>query len=290
VIRRVEYPTREAWLADRRNFIGASEVASIIGAPGAYSSRWEIWARKCGKLPEKPESESMRWGSRLERSIALGVAEDHGGTVTPTDSRYCVGPEDKPHHRATPDAIWEVSGEELLLEIKNVDRMLGEHWDAGPPPHVVVQLQWQMYCAGFDRAAVAALVGGNRLHVYHVERDDELIDELVRAVDAFWCTVENRLEPMAEARDVELLPLRWQAFGGVVHELTLFDARRLVGAAAAVKDAQTAYNQAKAETMQAMGEATEGMIDGQAVVTWRENKAGSRVFRLTRNAADIVRG
>jgi len=84
--------------------------------------------------------------------------------------------------------------------------------------------------------------------------------------------------------------MRWQAFGGVVHELTLLDARRLVGAAAAVKDAQTAYNQAKAETMQAMGEATEGMIDGQAVVTWRENKAGSRVFRLTRNAADIVRG
>ncbi|MEO0631786.1 MAG: YqaJ viral recombinase family protein, partial [Planctomycetota bacterium] len=148
-IRIYNYANREEWLADRKNFIGASEVASVIGAPGAYSSRWELWARKSGRLPDKPETESMRWGSILEAAIGQGVQAEHGGYVISSPDVYdAYGPEDKPHQRATPDCTWRRGEVVWLLEVKNVDRMLAEHWDDAPPPHVVVQLQWQMYCCG----------------------------------------------------------------------------------------------------------------------------------------------
>lgn len=287
-VRTYRYPGREEWLADRANFVGASEVASCIGAPGAYSSAWETWARKTGHLPGVEESESMRWGARLERSIAFGVQGDHGGVVEYPDGYVAYGPEDAPHRRATPDAIWHRDGLAWLLEIKNVDRMLAEHWEAGPPAHVVVQLQYQMACTGLNRAAVAALVGGNRLSVFDVDRDDELIVWLCAAVDRFWESVEKREEPTAGARDVDLLPLRWKERRGDEAEVSAGVVASLLDAQEREKAAKHDKDGLRALLMQELGEATEGQVGGETVVTWRENKAGSRVFRIHRDAESVI--
>ena len=289
-VRTYTYADRAAWLADRSEYVGASEVAACIGAPGAYLSRWELWSRKRNLLPPKEETERMRWGQRLEAAIAQGVADEHGGTVDVWENQVAYGPAAKPYQRATPDGTWvDADGVLALLEIKNVDGALREHWEDGPPPHVVCQVQWQLYCAGYDAGVAAALIGGNRLAVYRLERDDELIAALDEAVDVFWESVENGVEPTVEHRDVELLPLRWQAREAVVADLPIGLALELVESKEAEAAAKKRFNQAKAETMQTLGHATEGRIDGRNVCTWREDKAGRRVFRLASKAAEVVR-
>ena len=45
----------EAWLAHRRNAIGGSDAASIIGL-NQWSSPYTVWADKLGKLPPKEDN------------------------------------------------------------------------------------------------------------------------------------------------------------------------------------------------------------------------------------------
>ncbi len=58
----IRYDTKAEWLADRKNFIGSSEAAAILGW-SKFSSPWAIWAKKTGKVDELPgtETEMSEW-------------------------------------------------------------------------------------------------------------------------------------------------------------------------------------------------------------------------------------
>lgn len=291
MIQTYTYASRQDWLDDRPRFVGASEVASIAQIPGAYASLWETWARKQGLLPPIEETERMRWGLRLERAIAEGFVEDNGGELDMLDMMTAYGPEGRSYCRATPDGFWtSPSGLRHVLEVKNVDRMNAEHWaDDGIPVHLEAQLHWQMLCTGIDRAVIVALIGGNELVWRVVEADEAIQERLLAAVDAFWATVEQNLEPGPEARDVALLPLRWRDSIDRSAPITLDQARELVEAAAAKKASAERYDLARAGIMAEMKDAEAATLDGEPVATWRDGKRG-RTFRLTKNATALVAG
>ena len=277
------YPDRAAWLADRPNFIGASEVASVLNIPGAYGSRWELWMRKLGKLPAVKETEAMEIGQEIEEFIAGRVQRKHGGKVSRCGHR-CVGPLDKPHQRATLDAEWDqgIGGPLLALELKNVGEYMRDDWSGDAPPAAYyVQVQWQLHCSGLQSGAIAALIGGNKLVLHHVERSQKHIDAMVRAVDAFWDQVQHQIEPDVTAKDLPNYQYRWQEKRGEAVEIsrdTLMDYARWDQEA---REASTVVDSAKLGLQQAMAEATEATVNGETVFTWRENKNGSRVFRLS---------
>lgn len=283
------YASREEWLADRKNFIGASEVASILNIPGAYGSRWDLWMKKTGRHPGVKETEGMRWGQRMEPVIAEAVREEYGGEIVrPGDQG--VGPVDKPHQRATLDAYWlPDSGGPVALELKNVGEYMREEWTGDAPPAAYfVQVQWQLYCADMDRGAIAALIGGNRLVLHRIERDQELIDAMVQAVDVFWDQVKRDVEPDITAKDLPTYKYRWQEKRGETVAIpdSLAEAYALKRAEAAAADdakAMAAY-----AIQQAMGEATEGVVDGATAFTWRANRNGVRTFRATKDGEQLM--
>lgn len=285
-----DYPDRAAWLADRKNFIGASEVASVLNIPGAYGSRWELWMRKLGKLPAVEETEQMLWGQRMESVIAEAVQEEHGGKVARCGDR-CVGPLDKPHQRATLDAEWDqgIGGPLLDLELKNVGEYMRDEWlgDA-PPAAYYVQCQWQLHCSGLQRAAIAALIGGNRLVLHYVDRNQGEIDAMAEAVDAFWGQVQRQIEPDPTAKDLPNYQYRWQEKRGGSVEVSR-DALAHYGHRAAAKQITDRHlDESKLELQRRMGEATEATVNGETVFTWRANKNGNRVFRLSSAGKRIV--
>jgi predicted phage-related endonuclease len=62
-------------------------------------------------------------------------------------------------------------------------------------------VQHQLACTGFEWAAVAALVGGNRLEIINVERNEAFIAELEAKVVEFWGMVQRKAPPPVDGKE-----------------------------------------------------------------------------------------
>jgi putative phage-type endonuclease len=65
MIERFRPASREEWLSLRKNTIGASEVAALLGVH-PWLTAYELWARKSGLIPEIKETPAVRRGRHLE--------------------------------------------------------------------------------------------------------------------------------------------------------------------------------------------------------------------------------
>ena len=102
---------REAWLAARRNGIGASEIAALLGI-SPWESPFSLYHRKRNGW-EIEATESMSAGTILEPAIAAWGAD----RIDPNHNQVCVpgklmARNDRPWQMATPDrTIHEVCGD-----------------------------------------------------------------------------------------------------------------------------------------------------------------------------------
>lgn len=193
---------RDKWLAWRRQGIGASDVAGVVGL-SPWSSPWSIWADKAGLMPDDDESEAMTAGRWLEAAIGPWFTHETGLHVAGGQAQ-CVSPRSS-HHRCTVDWFVFDSGQPLSDE---VDRLVatmasggmipskavglseikvtgpGRRWDE-IPAYYQTQGQWQMHVTGLDKVWFAVLMG-RRLDIHELARDQADIDYLVGEVDRFW--------------------------------------------------------------------------------------------------------
>ncbi len=185
--------------AIRATRIGASEVGAVFGLD-PYCTRYELWHRKNGTLPEEDLSDNdhVFWGTVLEPAVASGVAQREGWTVRKVhrDSPH----PSLPHLGASLDyEIVRHADGPGALEIKTADRYAFKHWDDGQPPlRYQLQLQTQLACTGRRWGAIAVLVGGNDLHVYRFAQHEAAISRVVSEVDAFWRSLLEGREPQPD--------------------------------------------------------------------------------------------
>ena len=258
-----------AGIEARRRYIGASEVAAIMGLSpfrrdGTPETAATVFWRKrpdlLGQLApeeEKPTSAQTR-GNVIEWALLKHAEQDLGRPLE--EQHVAVGP--CGILRATLDA-WVVGTDEGV-EVKSPGR--SEDWgDADTdqiPMHYVLQCQAQAYCAGLSRVWVYALVpgwGGGEIRRYRIERDEDIIGAIVTRCHAFWRDhVEAGVPPEGgETAPLYLLKRVCRITG---KRTDLDDAGR---AAVAEWDAireqrlavEKAEEAAKARVMQAMGDA-----------------------------------
>ena len=189
--------TRNEWLESRRAGIGASEAAAIVGH-SPWSSPWQVWLDKTGQIPVGgEETEAMYFGNLLEDTIATAVGERTGMTVITVAATYA-----HPEHDwmlASPDRFIIMPDKSTgLLEIKNSGGYKLDEWRSGEPDadgvwrggeaplHYILQVQHQHAVMGSTVGYIGALLGGNRLCIVEVPRDDELIAMLIDAEQRFW--------------------------------------------------------------------------------------------------------
>lgn len=176
----------------RRSGIGGSDAAAILGV-SPFSSALACWQEKRGLGEIREASERMVWGSRLERAVLDGYAEDTGRPVRKTGRRFR-------RHVAMPFLIGHPDGEadDRLLEVKTTAR-LDERW--GPdgssviPAHYFAQVQHYMVLTGHTLCDVAVLVGGREMHLYSVPADQEFQSAMLEEERAFWDLVREGTPP-----------------------------------------------------------------------------------------------
>lgn len=192
-------PRSAEWHADRQVTIGASD-APVITGDAPWGDLLQLYAVKAGIIdPPDIENQHTKWGLRLEAVVAEWFTETYGLRLRRDNSR--------PRH---PDHPWmatsldrRVIGEPALVEIKTA-RFPTDEWGredtAEVPAHVLVQCMHEMACTGAKVCYVAVLFSGSDPRRYIVERDEQLIADLIALESDFMEAVRTGQPPDALIR------------------------------------------------------------------------------------------
>ena len=268
--------SREEWLKKRNDGIGGSEAPAVAGV-----SRWktplQVWLEKTGVVPPaSAQSEAAYWGTRLEDIIAEEFARRTGMRVERLEEML-QHPE-YPFMIANIDRIIldEAGRATAILECKTAGEFRRHEWEDGRvPDEYIVQVQHYLAVTGLKKAYVAALIGGQHFVIREIERDDELIDYLIRIEADFWRLVESRTPPPIDGSDAaaELLKKLYpEAKAGSAIDLPT-EAEALIRQwreAKAEEEAAAARRQEAENKLKALLEDKEvGLLGGKPVVTWK---------------------
>jgi len=284
---------RLAWLQRRRAGIGASDVAGILGI-SSHSSQWSIWAEKSGLLPlDTTHTNEQRFGIYAELMVAPWFLEETGLHVIGAQTE-CVSPE-APWQMCTLDGFVAESPNSSsddalgLIEIKS--RQPGKRWEI-IPADIQAQCQWQMLVTGYSRVWIAVLMG-RRLDVHDLERNDGDIAFIQSRVERFWRDhVLAGDPPPTDGHQATL-----DAIAAVYPTATPDKSVSLDELADVIDEwhaagetrraAEKVEKEAKAAIQAALGDAEEGTVAGERVVSWRAQTRKSYVveeatFRVLR--------
>lgn len=175
------------WVQARRNGIGGSDVAAIMGI-SRYRSPYEVWLDKTGRVePDDLSGNSaVEWGNRLEDCVARKFADEHPELRVVRRNAMLVSRE-RPWAFANLDRIaWAEDGTPYVMECKTAgDRRAGD-WADGVPDYYLTQVTHYLSVTGYAGAWVAVLIGGSDYREFYVPRDDDDIRAVEQAVDYFW--------------------------------------------------------------------------------------------------------
>jgi predicted phage-related endonuclease len=196
--------TREEWLKLRKDYVGASEVAALLGVQADYQlSPFALHMVKAGKI-EAPEidGELLDWGNEFEDAIARRACRKEGWQL---HSGVFATDDTTPGSSATLDRVVMPSQADIddgyvgpgALECKFVvypgDKWIGDD----PPPWILIQLQDQLACSGYQWGAVTACISG-KYHCRRYRRHEGIISAIRQAKAEFWVAVKADRAPAAD--------------------------------------------------------------------------------------------
>lgn len=187
--------SEQEWLGLRAGDITSTKVGALFGC-SPYLTHFELWHQiKAGHVVTVEQSERMKWGTRLQDSIAAGIAADNQWKIRRMHEYRRI-----PSLRIGSSFDFSI-GEDGLLEVKNVDGLVfrdgwivdGENIEA--PPHIELQVQHQLLVTGRKYAYLGALVGGNQLILLKREPDESIHSAIKDRVSQFWDSINKNQEP-----------------------------------------------------------------------------------------------
>lgn len=264
--------SRDKWLEARRNGIGGSDAAAIMGA-NPYASPLAVYADKIGAAPDKETSEAMRQGTDLEAYVAERFT-DATGIKLRRVNRIFQHPE-YPWMLANIDR--DVVGGDGGFEAKTTNILNKHDFENGEVPlNYMWQCQHYMAVTGAPYWYLAVLVLGKAFHVFRIDRDDALIDRLIQAEQEFWLEhVEKRVPPLptgSDADDAALEAIYPESQAGSDADLTdVNDALNLIELLKADKaKLETRIRAAEDEIKAVLGNRERGTTAGWSV-SWKSS-------------------
>lgn len=194
---------RDVWLNARRNGIGSSDIAAILGI-SRYGNALSVWHDKTGGFPiDGDDSEPALWGRAFEETVAREWARRNRSVVRRVG---LVANVDRPWQMCTLDRrVLECpladDTEKCAVEIKCRDKMKAGQFRKGVADDVLVQTLWQADVCGFDHVHAAVLIGGNdyRQYVIRVADHAQLVADLRAAGERAWEQIQTRRAPVLAA-------------------------------------------------------------------------------------------
>ena len=220
-------------IVERKNYLGASEAASILGLSN-WSSPLKVWAEKTSALPHEDlsDKEAIELGNELEDYVARRFCQKTGKKVHRVNSTL--------YHKDYPfigcNLDRQVVDEKVPLECKTAGEFMAKDWKGNEaPPQYLAQVYHQMAVTGAPYAYLAVLIGNRDFKWLKVDRDEDAIKTIIEREVAFWNTfVVPKIMPKVTRRDNEVLA---KLFKDAVDEVIPLDdeARRVIESLQAMK-------------------------------------------------------
>lgn len=274
---------KQAWLAERRQGIGGSDVAAILGL-SPWRTPVDVWLDKTGRAAPKPETNAMRIGTELENLVAKMYCEETGRAVQRHNKMLhdgcLLGNFDRlviPEGQKVAAHQGEIRTD-TLLECKTSSA----DWPDGVPLYYQTQVQHYMGLSPALRYADVACLFLHRKNfkIERIERDNVAIARMKVVLRAWWHR-HVELDEMPAPTGEEDCKKLWASS----------NPGKTVCAAPEIEDAVRQYAEFEAEAKSieaeiavrrdlicaAMGDAeTLAAPDGTALVSWKSAKGRDR--------------
>ena len=189
------------WLKWRQKGIGGSDIAAVCGLNPFHSSL-SLYLDKTDEIKEEAdkfkalEEREVRmavgtWNEpHLRELFQLWFLKNEGVEIIVGVVPYIL------QHPTNKIALANVDGVffqpdrgACLLEIKTTGEYNKKDWeDDKVPDYYYTQTQWYMYVTGYMSCYIAFLIGNRKFDVKLIERNEEVIKEMVEKADHFWNT------------------------------------------------------------------------------------------------------
>lgn len=172
----------EKWLLYRKQGIGGSDAGAVCGL-NPYRTAIQVYYDKTSDDVEVIDNEAMRQGRELEEYVARRFCEASGKKVRRANAMFY----DENHPFMLADVDRMVVGENAGLECKTASPYTEGNWQEDKIP-LSYQLQCHHYMSvcNADAWYLAVLIYGRDFKYYRIERDEEIIRDLIRMEKEFW--------------------------------------------------------------------------------------------------------
>jgi putative phage-type endonuclease len=296
VLAQAKASAHEEWLAKRRSGIGGSDIAAILGL-STWKTAVGVWLDKTGQSTEDAvgNSEAAYFGTLFEAEIAREYGRRTDRAVQRVnrilrhpEHEWAIGNIDRavvsPGSRVrVAEDGGTLLGADGLLEVKTASMFKASEWgrdgdDDAVPLHYQAQVMWYLGITGQPWCDVTALIGGQRMVIRRIHRDDETIAAMLERAHEFWHRhVLTRKPPEpAKAQDVErLFPAdNGEAIEATDDLLAAYNAAR--EAKARIAQAEADFESAIERIKLALGERSALTLNGRPLVTWKAAKPTRR--------------
>jgi putative phage-type endonuclease len=220
-------PGSPDWIEQRRHGIFATDAATVTGR-SPFSSPFDKFAELQGTSMPKVATEAMEMGTILQPVVGKLWADKHNRKVRACPWTYWLEPGIGSHYDfdvvtpspvpGSPDWIEQRRHGKCqpvteLLEVKTASayaqRDWGEEETAEIPEAYLLQVQHEIMCRPLiQRCYVAVLIGGQKLRSYVVERDDGMIEDLLKIERKFLVDSRAGIAPPMDGSEAATAYLR----------------------------------------------------------------------------------
>lgn len=182
---------KEAWLKYRKQGIGGSDAGAVCGL-NPYRTAIQVYYDKTTDEVEEIDNEAMRQGREFEDYVARRFTEATGKKVRKANTMFYD--ERDPFMLADVDRM--VVGENAGLECKTASPYMADKWQDGKIPlSYQIQCHHYMSVCNADAWYLAVLIYGREFKYYRMERDEEVIADLIQIEKDFWenCVLKRKI-------------------------------------------------------------------------------------------------
>lgn len=259
--------TREQWLEERRKGIGGSDAAAIAGL-SRYRSPIQVYMDKHGLIEPPEENEAMYWGTRLEDIVAEEFSLRTGLKIR---RRNAILRHPKyPWMLANVDRL--IVGKDEGLECKTTSAYKASEWDGDEIPwEYAIQCHHYMAVTGYSAWWIAVLIGGNKFVYKRIERDEEIIRNLIKIESDFWNNhVLKQIPPDPDGSEAssEFLKKLYPESNGKTIQLPPDDVESLIEQYERAKEEERAASERKSEAENKI----KALLGDYEVGVWKDRK------------------